>query len=175
MCFPTPSGTIRMMKPVMQKSSDNRGSSHERDSIGRRSRGRKERTSETRCSFEAVTVSEEDAVRMVVSGGSEHALTVLWMGRWFSASLISVSPLQETVPVGGTSGTEGEFFSGTRGSVHRESSSKLHPPTCDPSCTLSKCVLACSTPAADRKDSKEANETMWTVLIAGFCAVSVHL
>lgn len=82
---------------------------------------------ETQCPFEAVTAREEDAVRMVVSGGSKHALTVLWMGRWFSGSLISVPPLQRTVPVGGTSTTEGEFFRGTRGSVRRESSSKLHP------------------------------------------------
>lgn len=36
---------------------------------------------ETRCPFEAVAAREE--VRMVVSGGSKHALTVLWMGRWF--------------------------------------------------------------------------------------------
>lgn len=71
---------------------------------------------------------------MVVSGGSEHALTVLWMGRWFSGSLISVPPLQETVPVGGTSTTEGEFLHGTRASVHRESSPKFHPSSCDPFC-----------------------------------------
>ncbi|KAG7210552.1 hypothetical protein KM043_012072 [Ampulex compressa] len=37
---------------------------------------------------------EEGAQRMVVSGGTEHALTVLWMGRWFSGCLISVPPLQ---------------------------------------------------------------------------------
>lgn len=86
---------------------------------------------ETRCPFEAVTAREEDAVKMVVSGGSKHALTVLWMSRWFSGSLISVPPLQKTVPVGGTSTTEGEFLRGTRASVHRESSSKLHPSLCN--------------------------------------------
>ncbi|OAD57156.1 hypothetical protein WN48_02706 [Eufriesea mexicana] len=69
---------------------------------------------ESPCPLEAVTVHEEDAVRMVVSGGSKHALTVLWMGRWFSGSLISVPPLQETVPVGGTFTTEGEFLRALR-------------------------------------------------------------
>lgn len=110
---------------------------------------------------------------MVVSGGSKHALTVLWMGRWFSGSLISVPPLQETVPVGGTFTTEGEFLQGTRASVHRESSWKLHPSLCNP--FSRKCVLACfSLIRSKDKDKKEETRwIMWIILIAGFCTVGV--
>lgn len=55
---------------------------------------------ETRCPFEAVAAREE--VRMVVSGGSKHALTVLWMGRWFldfrSSPPGDGYPLEEHLP-----------------------------------------------------------------------------
>lgn len=102
------------------------------------------RDKKTRYSFEAVAAREEDSVRMVVSRGSKHALTVLWMGRWFSDSLISVPTHPPLYPLSPSPGDgtrwrnnllrKGEFLRGTRGSVHRESSSKLHPSPWNPSC-----------------------------------------
>jgi len=95
------------------------------------------------CSFEAVDgrARERHEARLVVSGGTEHALTVLWTGRCGGGSLLVPRFLPAARPLlagrmvylaghigGKESSACSDFVHAVHApSVHRGSSSKLHP------------------------------------------------
>lgn len=107
---------------------------------------------------------------MVVSGGSKHALTVLWMGRWFSGSLISVSPLQETDTRWRNINHGGRILAW----YTRLSSPEIFVKIASLFVRSLAALQLCSRVLSPLQLSATIRK-MWTVLIAGFCTVSDRL